>query len=265
MPFKTDIGTYIQKYGVPVEYVPGWEKRGNVSFNPKAVVAHHTAGAPTGIRPSLNVCTYGRAGLSGPLCNIFLDRNGVAVVVAAGRANHAGVGGFRGLTGNSAVFGIEAESTGVGTLPWTDAQLKSYPKVIAGLLDSIGQDHTWVTNHKVWAPTRKVDCAGLTNDWFQNETRKAMQFIRQEDDMFSDEDRKVLNQNGQVAWNILRAFGGSYDNKTSTINWEGHTSLVDGKTNLSLVDFIRWIDKNTSDLTKQVAELKAEIATLKNQ
>ena len=110
MPYMLGVPAAIAGQSVPVEVVPGWETRGNASFNPAAVVCHWTAGPITGDRPSLKICVEGRPGLPGPLSQVFLTRGGVAVVVAAGRANHAGVGGWRGVVGNSAAFGIEAES-----------------------------------------------------------------------------------------------------------------------------------------------------------
>jgi hypothetical protein len=88
-----------------------------------------------------------------------LDRQGIAVVVAAGRANHAGEGGWAGLTGNSSVFGTEAECAGDGD--WTDAQYLAYPKVNAAYCDLIGCDASMVCGHNEWAPGRKIDI----RDW----------------------------------------------------------------------------------------------------
>lgn len=148
--------------GVSVETVPGWETRGSAAFDPRGVVCHWTAGPAAGDRPSLAVVTNGRSGLPGPLAQVFLTRAAVAVVVAAGRANHAGSGGWAGLTGNSSVFGIEAESTGRGD--WTNAQRVAYPRVVAGLLDLIGAGPEMVCGHSEWAPTRKIDIRDWTMD-----------------------------------------------------------------------------------------------------
>lgn len=147
--------------GLAVEVVPGWETRGSDSFAPGGVTCHWTAG-PRGTtgRPSLGVVTNGRSGLPGPLCNVYLARDGKAVVVAAGRANHAGAGGYRGLKGNSSVFGIEAECGGDGD--WTPAMRVAYPKVVAALLSLIGRDASWAMGHNEWAPTRKIDIRDYT-------------------------------------------------------------------------------------------------------
>lgn len=156
MPFMTRIPSDLARFGLRVELVPGWETRGSSSFAPACVVDHWTAG-PRGTagRPSLNVVVNGRAGLDGPLCNVYLARNGTCVVVAAGRANHAGAGGFRGLVGNSAAYGIEAESGGDGD--WTREMLDAYPRLNAALLSGLGRDASWVASHSEWAPTRKID------------------------------------------------------------------------------------------------------------
>lgn len=166
--FKLDLPSALRAFGLVVEVVPGWEKRGSSSFNPGGVVGHHTAGAATGIRPSLRICIHGRSDLPGPLCQVFLDRNGVAVVVAAGRANHAGRGGFRGLVGNSAVYGIEAESKGTEPNAWTPQQLEAYPKVTAALLSTVNRDESWYCRHATWAGPRKPDTVSLTDQWMRD-------------------------------------------------------------------------------------------------
>lgn len=152
----------IRSHGVTVEVAAGAASRGNASFNPRGVVCHWTAG-PRGTtgRPSLGVVTNGRPGLPGPLCQVYLDRKGVAVIVATGRANHAGTGGWRGLSGNSSVLGIEAECGGDGD--WTAAQREAYPKLAAALLSLTPNagDERFVCGHNEWAPSRKIDI----RDW----------------------------------------------------------------------------------------------------
>ncbi len=160
-----------KRFGLTVEVVPGAETRSAGSFNPHGFVGHHTAGAKTGVRPSLALCVNGRSDLSGPLCNDFLDRNGVDVIVACGRANHAGLGGFRGIVGNSGVWGCEAEDDGDGV--WTDAQLDAYPRLVAARLWLLGRDESWYCSHRTWAleppswPGRKTDPAGIADAWMR--------------------------------------------------------------------------------------------------
>lgn len=155
-----------RQFGLAVEVVPGAETRGSSNFNPKVFVGHHTAGAKTGARPSLNLCVVGRSDLAGPLCNWFLDRNGICVIVAAGVANHAGAGGFRGVSGNANAQGCEAEDDGDGN--WTDIQLWAYPRVVAAGLSIMGRDASWYCSHRTWAPARKIDPAGISDPWMRD-------------------------------------------------------------------------------------------------
>lgn len=161
MSYQLGIPAALRRYGLTVETVAGWETRGSSTFNPRGVVCHWTAGPKTGDRPSLRIVIHGRTDLPGPLCNVFLTRAGVAVVVAAGRANHAGTGGWNGLTGNSSVFGIEAEASGN---EWTEAQRSAYPRVVAALVDLAGGNVDNVCGHYEWATPagRKVDISGYT-------------------------------------------------------------------------------------------------------
>lgn len=150
----------LRAFGVQVREVPGWENRGKEPFQPHGVVIHHTANPNKADAPSLNLVTNGRSDLPGPLCQVLLSRSGIAYIVAAMRANHAGAGGWKGLSGNTSVFGIEAENDGVGE-PWPAKQLEAYRRVCAAMLDGIGQTAEMVCGHKEWAPTRKVDPRGI--------------------------------------------------------------------------------------------------------
>src|SRR5690606_28248152 len=83
---------------------------------------HHTAGPRSGDLPSLNTLLYGRPGLPGPLCNAALSRSAKIHLIAARRANHAGLGGWKGLSGNSSVWGLEVEHIGSATVRVTHAR-----------------------------------------------------------------------------------------------------------------------------------------------
>lgn len=167
MAYQTWIADKIREYGVKVVEVSGWQTRGSSTFNPKGVVAHHTASRQGSDAPALGIVTRGRSDLPGPLSQILLSRSGIAYVVAAGRANHAGTGGFRGLSGNTSVFGIEAENDGVGET-WSDQQLDAYYKVCAALLEGIDRDSSWVCGHKEWAPRRKIDPNAIDMNIFRS-------------------------------------------------------------------------------------------------
>ncbi len=159
-------------FGLQVVEVDGWQTRGKEPFNPQGVVCHHTAGPATGDMPTLRILVNGRSDLPGPLCNVGLARSGAVYVIASGRANHAGSGGWKALTGNSSVFGIEAENT--GTEPWPEAQANAYHRLAAALISGqgVGSDAALVCSHKEWAPTRKVDPHGIDMKSFRTSTKK---------------------------------------------------------------------------------------------
>ena len=160
MPRALWLADALRAEGVTVVEEPGWRDRGSATFNPKGVICHHTAGPARGDAPSLGVCINGRPDLPGPLCQIVLARSGTAHVIASGRANHAGRGGWRGLEGNTSVFGIEAENTGQGEA-WPAAQLAAYVACVAALCRRGQIPVGMVCAHREWAPGRKIDPKGI--------------------------------------------------------------------------------------------------------
>lgn len=126
----------------------------------------------------MNTCIYGRAGeVPGPLCNVLQGRDPVdpmhdpVYVIAAGRANHAGTGGWRGLVGNSSVHGLEVEHPGTGAVPRDRLEVSA--RIHAAFLEAPGssRDARYTCQHKEWAPARKIDFFNLvpfTNDSFRD-------------------------------------------------------------------------------------------------
>lgn len=163
MPRDTGIADRLRARGLKVVEVNGWRTRGSDTFNPRGSVDHHTAGPSSayGTAPSLGICINGRTGLPGPLCNVLIGRDNTCYVIAAGRANHAGLGGWGGLTGNASVFGIERENVGNGTEPWTLEQYDVAAKAHAALIEAHGGRWDLVCEHKEWAPNRKIDAYGV--------------------------------------------------------------------------------------------------------
>jgi hypothetical protein len=154
----TGIADRLRAAHLAVTEVAGWQTRSAGSFDPRGSVDHHTAGPATGNAPSLEVCTYGRPDLPGPLCNVLMGRDNTCYVIAAGRANHAGNGGWRGLSGNSSVYGIERENVGTSSEPWRPDQTDAAAKADADM----------VCRHAEWAPSRKID----THDIDGNDLRR---------------------------------------------------------------------------------------------
>jgi hypothetical protein len=172
MARATWIAQKLREYGVNVVEIDGWTTRGSTTFSPKGVVVHHTVGG-AGEAPSLAICINGRLDLPGPLCNILLGRSGTAYVIAAGRANHAGTGSWQGISGNSNMFGIEAENRGYASDPWPQVQLDAYYKICKALIDGIEVGADRVCGHKEWAPGRKVDPHTLDMNEFRNSVANA--------------------------------------------------------------------------------------------
>lgn len=177
----------LRSWGVTVVEVDGWQNRGwsasksGQQWNPRGVVCHHTAnGGYRGVdAPSLNVCINGRPpspaepkGLAGPLCQVVLGYSGTAYVIAGKGANHAGAGGWMGLTGNASVWGIEAENNGVGE-PWPQVQLDAYIRCCAALAELSGFDARFVCGHKEWTRT-KIDPAGIDMGEFRAKVAAAL-------------------------------------------------------------------------------------------
>lgn len=161
------IADALRAAGLQVEEIAGWQSRGSASFEPQVLVVHHTAGAAGKPAPSLGICINGRPGLSGPLCQVLLGRDGVFRVIAAGRANHAGAGGFRGVTGNTYSLGLEVENVGTVLEPWTPETVALMHRASAALLKGMGRDASWLCGHKEWAPRRKIDPHSLNMDEFR--------------------------------------------------------------------------------------------------
>lgn len=163
----------IRAYGVDVIETDGWRTRGSETFAPEVIVAHHTANPNRADAPSLGLVIRGRADLPGPLCQVLLSRSGKAYIVASGRANHAGAGSWKGISGNTRALGIEAENDGVGE-PWPDAQLEAYFRVAAAMCDGTtpARGAEWICGHKEWAPTRKIDPRGIDMNWFRDQVAR---------------------------------------------------------------------------------------------
>jgi hypothetical protein len=177
-----------RKNGLQVREVKGWKSRGRQNaFAPRGVVFHHTASnRNSGADPSLAICVHGRSDLPGPLCNVLVGRDGTVYVIAAGRANHAGLGGpWRNIpkdSGNAYLAGVEVENNGVGE-PWPEQQLRACALVFATLLVGMRRNESWLCGHKEWAPTRKIDPGKLVMADYRRRVREAIRELaaREED------------------------------------------------------------------------------------
>jgi N-acetylmuramoyl-L-alanine amidase len=161
VPRDLNIANKLRAANLRVVECAGWPTRGSSDFNPRGSVNHHTAGSSKGKSPSLNGVIHGHPGsASGPLAHALQSRepdgNDIFYVVASGRANHAGQGGWKGLSGNSSVYGLEIEHTGVDPLP--EGRQKLAARFHAALARGTYSE-SMVCQHREWAPRRKIDAA----------------------------------------------------------------------------------------------------------
>lgn len=165
---------HLEELGYDVTFEPGWEARSTGSLpalDPQGLVCHHTATNryAAGDYPSLRLVRDGRSDLSGPLAQFGLGRSGRIYVIAAGKANHAGGGGWNGLAGNYTVWGIEAENDGIGE-PWPAEQVDAYLALATALARFTGFGAEMVCRHAEWSDGGKIDTATAPmndGDWIR--------------------------------------------------------------------------------------------------
>lgn len=147
--------------GLKVSEHGGWQDRGLGDMgNVRGVMCHHTATPGQANMPTLNVLVRGHGSLRGPLAQLGLARDGTYFVIAAGRAQHAGPGRWRGVTtGNSSFIGIEAENSGLAGDRWPEVQMDAYARGVAALLNRIGAPVEMCCGHKEYRLP-----AGFKND-----------------------------------------------------------------------------------------------------
>ena len=145
--YLTTLADVLRNAGLKVVEVDGWKTRGRGPMTAiKTIAIHHTAGNDDPKRTvSLPVVTKGRPGINGPLSQLYLSPAGVWYVVAAGRANHAGVVGKTDWD-NWHAIGIEAEEDGVSS--WSKVQMDSYVKGVRALAAAYKVSNGNILGHK---------------------------------------------------------------------------------------------------------------------
>lgn len=181
LPIVVDFAQVLTAAGQTVAGDDGWRNRTHPgTFTPVGVLWHHTGGDN-----ALDVVINGRADLAGPLCNLYLDREGSWWPVAAGVAWHAGPGSqtvldelstgqaplgdaaARGLvddcdTGNEHLIGIEVEWA--QGQDWPQVQINALVAGTAALLDHLGLNANHCRHHRQWT-ARKQDMAYTGDLW----------------------------------------------------------------------------------------------------
>lgn len=170
----TWLAQVLRNAGEEVTETGGWQTRGADTMDPRGIVVHHTAESAQANPASIaNFLVAGRSDLAGPLCHLYLDRTGRWWVIAAGRANHAGKGGWKGLAGNSSVVGIECANTGLGE-EWPSVQLRALESGLVAIADHLDIPADMICGHKEWAPSRKIDPAGIDMGSFRTSIRSRL-------------------------------------------------------------------------------------------
>lgn len=129
-----------------------------------ALINHHTAGARTGLTPSLALVKRGRGtDLPGPLCNGYGGRDFIYRIICMGLANHPGAGGPITLAGFTvpkdsariSTWGTEWEHDGVS--PWPADMQSFMGRANAALVEYLDIPVARSIEHSTWAPRRKID------------------------------------------------------------------------------------------------------------
>lgn len=160
--------------------VAGWQTRGRppaqFSFAPSGIIEHHTACfAKDGHDPQtcLNGILNGHSGVPGPISQLLISWTPLGtkwngrnvdprvILVAAGRANHAGTGTYRwgAPSGNGSSLGIECCGPVQG---WPDQIIEFRERVTAALLRHRGWTADRVMTHWEYGTPRgrKIDPSG---------------------------------------------------------------------------------------------------------
>lgn len=221
----TDLADVLRAAGLTVIEWSGWKDRTETdgSFNPIGILLHHDAmglGENSNPGDDMNVPSYmSQNGVGGS--QLWIRADGVCVTMAAGRKWHAGLGrGWGDIgqnSGNSRMLGIETDYSGSG--PWPDALVSAIYRASAAIKQHYGFSVSNCCGHREYAPDRKVDPANFDLDvwrtrldmnldnrtpatpatpprfpWPPPVTPAANTPPKVEDDMFTDADRKDLNQ-----------------------------------------------------------------------
>jgi hypothetical protein len=169
-----DTPNFFRKYSVNFTTHPGWELRSRRSGGLNRVLAvgtHHTASAA----PAANQMAHMWSNSANrPIGNIFIARDGLVTLGAAGASNTQGRGGpittSKGTIpkdqGNMYCVAIEAANNGIGQ-EWPAIQMQSYVLVCAALCEQFGLNPlTDIISHWEYVlptqPNRKIDPAGPT-------------------------------------------------------------------------------------------------------
>jgi hypothetical protein len=188
--------------GLRVIEVESWQNRGRPasvgSFDPRGPATIHHTGATSSASnpgPTLRTLIAGRSDLPGPLCHYSVRADGAVVIVAAGRANHAGgigktgvVGMPFGADGNVLALGNEVDTNGTQTLP--KAQREAIALTTAVVLKHFDRGAEYAHRHQDISATGKWDIGSLTTRQVRAEAGAALNGL---DDMTPPEVAAIVD------------------------------------------------------------------------
>lgn len=148
----------LEEDGLEIIELPNAKNNGRGGIlRPQGQVEHHTASVSMARTAALPVVTNGRAGLRNALCNFYVSRPGPTQIylVAMRTAWHAGVGSWRGITGNVRVIGVEYENNGTGE-EWHPDVLYAGERLTYHCKEVFGYPVENICEHFEWT-TRKSD------------------------------------------------------------------------------------------------------------
>jgi hypothetical protein len=161
-----NLPTWLREGGLKVEEYPGWETRSRSSGGYDAVWGigvHHTA---SNTSPANDLAYMLKNADAKPIGALYLARDGVVTVCAAGATNTQGKGGpyktSKGTipkdAGNRYMLSIEAANAGTGE-QWPDVQQDAYVRLCHILVTKLGLNWGDIVAHFEWT-SRKYDPAG---------------------------------------------------------------------------------------------------------
>lgn len=174
-----------RKAGLKVVEVAGWKNRGRPAstghFDPDGAETNHHTGTTTSASktmPTLRTLIEGRPDLAGPLAPKGIGFDGTVYVIAAGRCNHAGKVGKRGVPGmpygadgNAIALGNEVDTNGTQKMP--KAQRDALAKVNAVDLMHFKRGTEYLHRHEDISGTGKWDIGNLTTAQIRSDAAAA--------------------------------------------------------------------------------------------
>ena len=165
----TDLANVLRAAGLDVVEYPGWQSRarGSGAYGnwPLCVMWHHTA-SPESWNGQKDADYIAEGDEDAPIANLYIDRQGVVWVIAAGGTNTNGKGYARSFTRgtvpddrmNEFAIGIEMGNDGIGEA-YPQQQIDAVFAASNACNAMCGNSPMDVCTHNEWAPDRKIDPA----------------------------------------------------------------------------------------------------------